>query len=103
VEPLVARAFDELQRRSASARNAYQLWRAFGVLDCAEAARQLDVPTLILHSTDDQVWAFDEAEELHSMVTGSRVAALPSRNHILQAGEPAFATFVDEVERFIAG
>jgi hypothetical protein len=48
------------------------------VLDCAEAARQLDVLTLILHSTDDQVWAFDEAEELHSMVTGSRLVALPA-------------------------
>lgn len=96
------RAFDELQRRSASARNAYRLWRSFGTLDCAVEARRLDVPTLILHSTDDQVWAFDEAEELHSMVAGSRLVGLPSRNHILQADEPAFATFIDEVERFLA-
>ena len=43
------RAFDELQRRSTSPENAYQLWRAFGDLDASEAARGLDVPTLILH------------------------------------------------------
>ena len=96
------RAFDELQRRSTSPRNAHRLWRAFGALDCAEAARRLDVPTLILHAADDQVWSFDEAEELHAMVPGSRLVRLPSNNHILQADEPAFAEFIDEVDRFVS-
>jgi pimeloyl-ACP methyl ester carboxylesterase len=96
------RAFDELQRRSSSPHNAWRLWRAFGWLDCTESALCLDVPTLILHSKDDQVWAFEEAEELHSMVSGSRLVALDSRNHILQADEPAFGRFVDEVEQFLA-
>jgi pimeloyl-ACP methyl ester carboxylesterase/DNA-binding SARP family transcriptional activator len=96
------RAFDELQHRSASAPNAHRLWRAFGHLDCTEAARRLEVPTLILHSSDDQVWAFAEAEELHALVPGSRLVSLPSRNHILQADEPAFRILVDEVERFLA-
>lgn len=96
------RAFDELQRRSTSAHNAHRLWRAFGALDCTEAARQLDVPLLILHSTEDQVWPFAEAEELHAMVPTSRLVALPSNNHILQAGEPAFGMFIEELERFVA-
>ena len=95
------RAFDELQRRSTSPRNAYRMWRAFGSIDCSEAARQLDVPTLILHPTDDKVWSFQEAEELHAMVPGSTLVALPTNNHILQAGEPAFATFIETVEQFI--
>jgi pimeloyl-ACP methyl ester carboxylesterase/DNA-binding SARP family transcriptional activator len=98
----VWRAFDELQRRSASARNAHRLWRAFGHLDCTEAARQLDVPTLILHAADDRVWSFEEAEELHTLVAGSRLVPLPSNNHILQAGEPAFGMFLEEVEAFLA-
>jgi pimeloyl-ACP methyl ester carboxylesterase/DNA-binding SARP family transcriptional activator len=96
------RAFDELQRRSASARNAYRLWRAFGELDCSESARTLDVPTLILHSSDDRVWSFEEAEELHSLVRGSRLVRLDSKNHILQGAEPAFEVFVNEVESFLA-
>jgi len=96
------RAFDELQRRSTSGRNAYRLWRAFGSLECTEAASSLDVPTLILHASDDRVWLFREAEELHEMVAGSRLVALPSSNHILQAHEPAFGCFIDEVERFVA-
>ena len=52
--------------------------RPFGALDCADAARPLDVPTLILHATDDQVWSFEEAEELHAMVPGSRLVPLPA-------------------------
>ena len=96
------RAFDELQRRSTSPTNAHRLWRAFGSLDCADAARQLDVPTLILHATDDRVWSFAEAEDLHAMVRGSTLVALPGNNHILQADEPAFARFIDAVEEFVA-
>jgi pimeloyl-ACP methyl ester carboxylesterase len=95
------RAFDELQRRTTSPENAYRLWSAFGSLDAADAARGLDVPTLILHCREDQVWPFSEAEELHTMVAGSRLVGLDSRNHILQAGEPAFGAFVAEVRRFL--
>jgi pimeloyl-ACP methyl ester carboxylesterase/DNA-binding SARP family transcriptional activator len=95
------RAFDELQRRSTSPRNAHLLWKAFGGLDCSEAARQLDVPTLIAHAADDQVWSFEEAEELHAMVPGSELVKLASNNHILQAHEPAFAELIDVIEEFL--
>jgi DNA-binding SARP family transcriptional activator/pimeloyl-ACP methyl ester carboxylesterase len=100
--PLEAwRAFDDLQRRTTSPRNAQRFWRAFGMLEYADAARALDVPTLILHARDDQVWRFEEAERLHAMVRGSRLVALESRNHILQEGEPAFAQFMEALESFL--
>jgi len=97
------RAFDRLQRRSTSPENAYRLWRAFGRLDASEAARSLDVPTLVLHTREDQVWSFEEAEELHTMIRGSRLVALDSRNHILRTDEPAFDHLLAEVRRFLAG
>jgi pimeloyl-ACP methyl ester carboxylesterase len=100
--PLVMwRAFDELQRRSTSAENAYRLWGAFGHLDASEAARSLDLPTLILHSRGDQAFSFTEAEDLHALMPGSRLVALDSSNHILQEDEPAFAIFVNEVRAFL--
>jgi len=46
----------------------------------------VQVPTLVLHCRDDQVWSFAEAEELHALLPSSRLVALDSRNHILQAG-----------------
>jgi pimeloyl-ACP methyl ester carboxylesterase len=96
------RAFDELQRRTTSAKSAHRLWKAFGSLDAAEAARNLDAPTLILHTRGDLVWSFAEAKELHALIDRSRLVPLDSRNHILQAGESAFATFLSEVRRFLA-
>jgi pimeloyl-ACP methyl ester carboxylesterase len=95
------RAFDDLQRRSTSPQNAYRLWKAFGDLDPSDAALSLDVPTLIMHSVDDQVWSYENAEELHGMIRGSRLVPLESRNHILQSDEPAFAKFMAEVEGFL--
>ncbi len=58
---------------------------------------------MIVHAADDQVWSFDEAEELHAMVPASSLVRLPGNNHILQADEPAFGMFVDHLERFLAG
>jgi pimeloyl-ACP methyl ester carboxylesterase/DNA-binding SARP family transcriptional activator len=95
------RAFDELQRRSTSAENAYHLWYAFGHLDASEAAHSIDLPTLILHSRGDQAFSFAEAEDLHTLMPGSRLVPLDSSNHILQADEPAFATFIKEVRTFL--
>jgi len=96
------RAFDELQRRSTSPRNAARLWRAFGHLDASDAARRLTAPTLILHTEGDKVWPFAEAQELHELIPHSRLVRLPGRNHILQAGEPAFAQFLSTVREFLA-
>lgn len=96
------RAFDELQRRSTSPRNARRLWHAFGSLDIADAARQLDVPCLILHVVDDQVWSFAEAEDLHALIPGSTLVPLPGNNHILKGDEPAFRLLIDAVNRFLA-
>ena len=71
--------------------------------DAALAIAQARAQVLILHGTDDQVWGYEEAEELHALVRGSRLVPLDSRNHILQADEPAFGVFLDEVGRFLAG
>jgi DNA-binding SARP family transcriptional activator/pimeloyl-ACP methyl ester carboxylesterase len=96
------RAFDELQRLSTSPENAYQLWRAFGTLDATVDAAQVTAPTLILHSKDDRVWRFSEAEELHGLMPGSRLVQLESNNHILRGDEPAFAHLLYEVREFLA-
>ncbi|HEX9519614.1 MAG TPA: hypothetical protein VF940_25990, partial [Streptosporangiaceae bacterium] len=74
---------------------------AFGDLDASADAAQLSVPTLILHSKDDQVWSFSEAEELHSL-PGSKLVGLDCNNHILRADEPAFGILMREMRKFLA-
>ena len=48
------------------------------------------------------MWPFAEAQELHELIPHSRLVRLPGRNHILQAGEPAFAQFLSTVREFLA-
>ena len=67
-----------------------------------EAARRLDVPTLILHADDDQVWSFDEAEELHAMVPGSSPRAI-ARQQPHPSGRRAGVRHVRRPSRTLPG
>ena len=63
---------------------------------------RITAPTLILQATGDRSTTFDNAVRglgARSRVRGS--SPLDSRNHILLADEPAWATFVDEVAAFL--
>jgi DNA-binding SARP family transcriptional activator/pimeloyl-ACP methyl ester carboxylesterase len=96
------RAFDELQKRTAPPENAVRLWQSFHLNDVTDAARTLRLPTLIVHARDERLRPYADAEQLATLIEGSRLVPLESNNHILQEGERAFARFLDEVERFLA-
>ena len=95
------RAFDELQKRTASPENAVQLWESFQLDDVTETARSLRVPTLILHARNERLHPYENAEQLKVLIKGSQLTALASNNHILQEGEPAFAEFLAAVDDFL--
>jgi DNA-binding SARP family transcriptional activator/pimeloyl-ACP methyl ester carboxylesterase len=95
------RAFDELQKKTASPDNAARLWEAFQRNDVVEEAKALDLPTLILHARSERARPYADAEALANLIRGSRLVALESNNHILQEHEPAFAQFLDEVDRYL--
>jgi DNA-binding SARP family transcriptional activator/pimeloyl-ACP methyl ester carboxylesterase len=95
------RAFDELQRKTASPQNAARLWEGFQRIDVLEEARSLRLPTLILHARNERNRPYADAAALAAAITGSRLVALEGSNHILQRDEPAFAQFLDDVTRFL--
>jgi pimeloyl-ACP methyl ester carboxylesterase len=95
------RAFDELQKKTASPDNAARLWEAFQRNDVMAEAKALDVPTLILHARSERARPYADAEALANLIRGSRLVAVESNNHILQEHEPAFGQFLDEVDRFL--
>jgi pimeloyl-ACP methyl ester carboxylesterase len=74
----------------------------FAIIDVADIATQVRCPTLILHGRDDMRVPLVNAREVASLIPGSRLVPLDSRNHILTAREPAWPVFVDELERFLA-
>ena len=95
------RRFDDLQRMSTSPANAVASLIARHRVDIAANLPAIRAPTLVLQATGDRSMAFANAVEVSAAIPGARLVALDSRNHILLAGEPAWATFVDEVRAFL--
>ena len=95
-------AFDALQARTTTKHNAARFLAAFNAIDVEESARRLDVPTLVLHTRGDRLIPVAEGQRIAQLVPGSRFMSLPSPNHLLTAEEPAWPSFVDVVESFLA-
>jgi len=93
--------FDDLQRMSTSPENSAASRTARQQIDIVDEIPRITAPTLILQATGDRSTTFDNAVEVSGLIAGSRLVALDSRNHILLASEPAWATFLDEVTAFL--
>jgi pimeloyl-ACP methyl ester carboxylesterase/DNA-binding winged helix-turn-helix (wHTH) protein len=95
-------AFAELQRRTTSAENAQRFMSSYAGLDVRAIARDVSVPTLVLHAREDRRVPFAQGRELASLIPDSRLVPLDSANHLLVADEPAWAMAVREIEKFVA-
>ena len=101
-DPQLWTDFAELMRRTTSAENALRLFDACLDMDVTEAAAALDLPTLILHGRDEQRIPFDQSLQLASLIKGSRLVPLDTRNHLLRPDEPAWARLLEEIDAFLA-
>jgi pimeloyl-ACP methyl ester carboxylesterase/DNA-binding winged helix-turn-helix (wHTH) protein len=95
------RWFAELQRMTTSAENADRIRRACDNIDVTNLLPQVKVPTLILHSRHDAVVPHEQGRLMAISIPNARFVTLESENHVLLAGEPAWAKFLDEVEAFL--
>ena len=95
------RWFDDLQRMSTSPENSVASRIARQEVDISEDIPRITAPTLILQATGDRSTTFENAVAVSGQIAGARLVALDSRNHILLADEPAWATFVEEVAAFL--
>lgn len=96
------RAFDAMQRLSASPQMAARMMRTFDRLDVSGLAPRVRCPTLVTHARDDARVPFEEGRRTASMIPGARFVSLDTANHIPLEGEPALARFLQEVEAFLA-
>ncbi|HVE56633.1 MAG TPA: alpha/beta hydrolase, partial [Pyrinomonadaceae bacterium] len=83
------RAFDRLQRESASPENAARMMAAFGDVDVQDVAPLLRIPTLVLHRHGDLRIPFEEGRRLAGLIPDARLVTMEGRNHLLLEGEPA--------------
>lgn len=92
--------FNEMCRRSTTPETAVKLLAARAEMDACAYLPRVKTPTLVLHASGDQVVPVSEGRRLASGIAGAEFGLLPSRNHILQEHEPAWAQFCDAVRGF---
>ena len=93
--------FAELMRRTTSTENAVRVLEALQDIDVRDEAASVMVPTIIFHARGDLRIPFEQARELAALIPGSRLVPLDSRNHLMRPDEPAWSTFLDELEHFL--
>ena len=95
-------AFAELQRRTTSAENAQGFFTTYGRIDVTDLAREVSVPTLVLHARDDRRVPFAQAREVAAAIAESRLVPLDSPNHLFLPDEPAWGVVRREIDAFLA-
>ena len=93
--------FNEFQRQTTSAENAARFIDTFGDIDVRERLVQIDIPTLVLHSRDDQRIAASVGADLAARMPNAELQTLPSHSHLPQPGEAAFDLMIQGVEAFL--
>ena len=92
---------NEFQRITSSPENAARMMAEFPKIDITDLLPKVSCPTLVIHSRDEAVVPVQEGRLIASRIRGARLVELPSRNHEVVPGEPAWPTFVDEFSRFL--
>ncbi len=95
-------SFDELQRMSCSSDNALRILEMNSQIDYVELARQLNVPTLVLHIKGDRVAPIEEGRLLARTIPGAQFVELPGNSHVALENEPCFKMFFEAVRAFMA-
>jgi pimeloyl-ACP methyl ester carboxylesterase len=96
------REFDELQRKSTSAENAWRFQREFSEIDVVDAARRVSVPSLIAAGRHEPDNVFEESRRLASLIPGSTLLPLDTSSHLLPEADPAWPVFLAALESFLA-
>ncbi|RXV59309.1 helix-turn-helix transcriptional regulator [Roseovarius sp. A46] len=91
----------EMERHAASPHIAVRTLAILNEIDVMDAAAQLDLPVLVLHSRGDARIPFDEGRRLAATIRGARLVTLDSSNHVLLAQEPAWDAMWQEIAGFL--
>ncbi|MGC2196683.1 MAG: alpha/beta fold hydrolase [Terriglobales bacterium] len=92
---------NEFQRITSSPENAARMMAEFPKVDITDLLPKVACPTLVIHSRDEAVVPAREGRLIASRIRGARFVELPSRNHEVVPGEPAWQHFVEEFSKFL--
>ncbi len=93
--------FDELQRVSTSPENAARLMERDDDINVRRLLPQVRTPTLVVHCNGDRAVVSERGRELAAAIPHARYVSLPSANHLMLEGEPAWPLFLEELGLFL--
>jgi pimeloyl-ACP methyl ester carboxylesterase len=99
--PEQAAALNEQQRRSCDGARAAAFFRSRLTLDVRAELGAVRCPTLVLHAEGDAAVAIECGREVAAGIPNARFEALPGRNHVPLAGEPAFDRLCEVIGEFL--
>lgn len=94
--------FANTLRKSTSAENAIRYRNTADGIDVVELLPKVFVPTLVLHCRHDNSVPFDEGRRVAASIPNAKFVSLDSENHVPLPDEPAWQTFVHEIEAFLS-
>lgn len=94
-------SFDEMQRISTSPENALRIVEMNAYVDARQDARTIRVPTMVLHSRDDQAAPISEGRQIAREIPGATFVELPGSNHCMIRGHSGFDEFFAEIRPFL--
>lgn len=100
--PTQQAGFDELQRVSVGPANVARINNLTARINVADLARQISVPTLVLHCEGDRRVPMEEGRRMAALIPGARFVPLKGSNHALVDGTAAFDTFFEETTDFLS-
>ena len=95
--------FNELCRRTTNGEVAAEILAIRGQVNIVDLLDRVRVPTLVIHSREDNVVPFSEGRLLASAIRDAQFVELPSKNHVLLEDEPAWPRFKEAVLEFTGG
>ncbi len=100
-DPRVLEWFARLKVQSASPAAAEAFMRMAHDIDVRDVAPAIRVPTLILHSVEDQICHVENARYLARAIPGARYVELPGGDHVMYAELADLA--IAEIREFLTG
>ena len=100
-DPAVREWMARAERTLGSPAMAAKASRALGALDVREDARSLQVPTLVLHRTDDPAIPVAQGRWLAENIPGARWIELEGSDHALYFGDSSLA--IQEIQEWVTG
>lgn len=100
--PELIKSFIDFQRVSTTGENAIKTRTAVDDIEVFDLLAKVSVPTIVFHCTHDNLVPFSQGQQLAAGIQNAKFVRLTSANHALLSDEPAWTTFINELDIFLS-